>query len=87
MTGIFGRHIKNLVQVNSATRGPARAVLLVEENPTERSYQMPIGQGGSTSMNDKINNLIDVGGIQCDFCKKEYTKLSDVTFSLIQFAC
>ena len=32
---------------------------------------MPIGRGGTNLTNEMINNLIDVGGIQCDYCKKK----------------
>jgi len=53
--------------VNEATAGG--------DPPQKRTHVMPIGRGGTSLSNEEINNLIDVGGLQCDCCKCKSKKL------------
>eukprot|EP00985_Skeletonema_marinoi_P030494 scaffold32311_cov124-Skeletonema_marinoi.AAC.1 len=41
----------------------------------ERAPVMPIGRGGISLSKEQMNNLIDVGGLQCDCCKCKSKKL------------
>lgn len=73
--GVLNDCQKNLDQLNASTRGAPGVTFSPQGNPTERSHYMPIGQGGTSLTSEMINNLIDVGGIQCDYCKKKGVKL------------
>jgi hypothetical protein len=74
MFGVLNDCRTNLDQLNVATRPPKGTVFTSSDNPVKRRHQMPIGRGGTTLTNEQLNNLIDVGGIQCDCCKQKDKK-------------
>jgi Ni2+-binding GTPase involved in maturation of urease and hydrogenase len=85
MEGVLNDCKDNLYQLNTSTRGAARAI-----NPNEKArmrHEFPIGRGRTTLTSEMINNLIDVGGIQCDYCKKKDVKLMKCSLCEKGFYC
>ncbi|KAL3795046.1 hypothetical protein HJC23_006367 [Cyclotella cryptica] len=87
MMGVLEDCKKNLKQMNSATRVPAGAFFSPEGNPIRMTHQMLIGRGGTTLTNAEITNLTVVGGLRCDYCKKEATKLELCSRCRMGFYC
>jgi hypothetical protein len=88
MEGLLNDCKTNLAQLNMATRGaPGTVFTGVSDNPIKKSHRMPIGRGGTTLTNNQINNLIDVGGIRCDYCKCDDKKLSKCSLCNRGFYC
>ena len=71
MEGVVKDCQKNL----DGLRGVQEVRFGPEEQPTKRTHLMPIGMRGTSLTQDEINNLIDVGGGHCDFCKTKEKKL------------
>ena len=71
---------ENLNQMNAATRdGVIPSGQMISDGTFKAhqtfSHNMPVGQRGTDLTQEHLNNLIDVGGIYCDCCKKKTTKL------------
>ncbi len=59
---------------NSSDKKPIGPQLISDgtfKPPMRTSHNMPIGYGGTTLTQTEINNLIDIGGIHCDCCKRK----------------
>mmetsp|Transcript_24490 Transcript_24490/g.37915 ORF Transcript_24490/g.37915 Transcript_24490/m.37915 type:complete len:332 (-) Transcript_24490:128-1123(-) len=83
---------KNLNGLNMATRGfetfgPELMPDGTISQPASKTHHMPIGLGGTVLTEDEINNLIDVGGIHCDCCKRKGVKLFKCSRCLREFYC
>jgi hypothetical protein len=50
-------------------------VFNASDNPNKICHEMQIGRGGTSLTNEMINNLINVGGNHCDYCKQKAKKL------------
>lgn len=76
MEGVLNDCMKNLSQLNASTGGRgAESVFSPMENPTRGGHYMPIGRGGTALTSEMFDNLIDVGGNRCDFCKETGKKM------------
>jgi len=71
MEGVLKDCQDNLNGLNRATTG----IITHRPEVPSKTHRMPVRTGGTTLTNDEINNLIDVGGIQCDCCKKRDVQL------------
>jgi len=60
---------KNRYAMNSHN-APEGETFTPSDMSVKRRHLMPMGPGGSSLTSDELNNLIDVGGIQCDYCKR-----------------
>mmetsp|Transcript_50738 Transcript_50738/g.61075 ORF Transcript_50738/g.61075 Transcript_50738/m.61075 type:complete len:335 (+) Transcript_50738:188-1192(+) len=82
----------NLIALNRNTKGSItfEPELMPDgtiSQPARKTHRMPIGPGGTVLTEDEINNLIDVGGIHCDFCKRKGTKLFKCARCRREFYC
>ena len=66
---------KNLDNLNVSTRRAVETAFSPIDDPVSMTHWLPVGRGGTDLTEDMVNNLIDVGGIQCDYCKQKGTKL------------
>lgn len=73
----------NLNELNSATCTRSRISLRPGDQPS-KIHSMPIGTRGTSLTSNEINNLIDVGGIHCDCCKKGDTRHEAVRMLSLQ---
>mmetsp|Transcript_24956 Transcript_24956/g.46006 ORF Transcript_24956/g.46006 Transcript_24956/m.46006 type:complete len:331 (+) Transcript_24956:318-1310(+) len=83
---------KNLNALNAATRGaetfgPRLMSDGTLKEPSSKFHLMPVGRGGTALTKDEFNNLIDVGGIHCDCCKRIDAKLFTCSRCLKEFYC
>eukprot|EP00956_Cyclotella_meneghiniana_P026053 scaffold55524_cov38-Cyclotella_meneghiniana.AAC.1 len=78
---------KNLDNLNVATRRAVGTSFSPIEDPVRMTHWFPVGMGGTDLTQDMINNLIDVGGIQCDYCKRKDAKLSKCSYCNKGFYC
>jgi len=74
MKELMQRVIKDSRDNLDAMRG-AETTLSAEQQPVIRTHLMPIGHGGTTLSSTEIQNLINVGGDHCDYCKRKDMKL------------
>lgn len=85
MEGVLKDCQENLNGLNTATRGPMTCKSM--RKPLRKHHIMPIGRGGTDLTEDEINNLIDVGGIHCDCCKRKDLKLLTCSRCHREFYC
>lgn len=85
MEGVLKDCQTNLNELNAATRGPVGTTF--GPDATKRTHLMPIGRGGTSLTEDEINNLMDVGGIHCDHCKRKDAKLLKCARCNREFYC
>ncbi|KAL7532274.1 hypothetical protein ACHAWF_004068 [Thalassiosira exigua] len=82
----------NYNQLNASTKsadgiGPELISDGTIKMPAHIGHGMPIGRGGTKLTKDQLNNLIDVGGTQCDCCKRKDLKLEKCTRCNMAYYC